>query len=166
MPATSAGQSLHQEGALCPAPNMGTKGRREEGQGQKCVSAGGLLEHAPGPPCLLWQIHRCRNPGAPSTPRSLRASSPGPPPTVARAGGLWGRGQQSECGRQHKAPIFLPAVCGGAGRSRRPLRRRTSSRSCGCAGRGSWRRPCPGSERHGERASDGSPTARVLTWGP
>lgn len=42
----------------------------EEGRGghRPC----GLLERAPSPPCLLWQMHRRRNPA----PQGLRASSP------------------------------------------------------------------------------------------
>lgn len=55
---------------------------------------------APGPPCLLWQMHRCRNP-APPAPQGLRAFSPwlSTPRRLRRcvevAGGRGCRGQQS-----------------------------------------------------------------------
>lgn len=148
-------------GSTLRPTHMGTKCQREEGQRQKRISAGGLLEHEPGPPCLLWQIHRCRNPGAPSTqglcvppPRLLL---PGPPPTkkaeAGWAGGGWAaggvgcRGQQSgERGQATQSSNLLPwhSVCVGAGvLPASPLRHRTFYQSGGCAGRGSWRRPCP-----------------------
>lgn len=130
---------------------------------------------APGPPCLLWQMHRCRNP-APPAPQGLRAFSPwlSTPRRLRR--GVWrvlgdvGAGGSSlECGQATQSSNLLPwhSVRVGAGLPL-ALRRRTSYQSGGCAGRGSWRRPCPESERHRDQAQTkaprlGPPTAKGTT---
>lgn len=78
---------------------------------------------APGPPCLLWQMHRCRNP-APPAPQGLRAFSPwlSTPRRLRR--GVWralgdvGAGGSSlECGQATQSSNLLPwhSVRVGAG---------------------------------------------------
>lgn len=90
--------------------------------------------------------------GRPSTPK-VSAFPPPPPASAHRQGfGRW-PGRQARAGmqgsavwrcRRHRAEGLLPrTVSAGAGALGQPLRRRTSSQSGGCAGRGSWRRPCP-----------------------
>lgn len=113
-------------GALLPTPwGQSVRARKGRGRNPSVLGAGRLLEHEPSPPCLLWQIHRCRNPGAPQplkisaclvhTSSSLTLH----PPRRLRRGGLGGRwagevgagvsSPESE-GRQHKAQIFSPGT--------------------------------------------------------
>lgn len=77
------------------------------------------------------------------------------------AGGGGGRGQQSGVwagNTKLRSPSLAQCPRGGWG-SRQPLRHRTFYQSGGRAGRGSWRRPCPESERQEERDLDESPMA-------
>lgn len=132
----------------------------------------GLLEHAPHPPTLS-SLANTQESGRPSTPK-VSAFPPPPPASAHRQGfGRW-PGRQARAGmqgsavwrcRRHRAEGLLPrTVSAGAGALGQPLRRRTSSQSGGCAGRGSWRRPCPESERHGaqgtETGAQGAPSTR------
>lgn len=71
----------------------------------------GLLERAPSPPCLLWQMHRRRNPA----PQGLRASSRwlSTPGRLRREmwralGGAGAGAAVWSAGRQHKAQISFP----------------------------------------------------------
>lgn len=89
--------------------------------------------------------------------RSLCSPLPGPSPrptqseawTGVGAGraGAGGRGLSLESmGWPHEVQLLFPGGAqAGAGGPASRLTHHTSSPSGGCAGRGSWRRPCPGS---------------------
>lgn len=125
----------------------------EEGQGQKPVIEGASLL-TPCPPWRLWQVCRCRSPGA-QTLRSLHdASSLGlcPPRGLrprmwqGRAGWQGVQGGHRRAGRTHNSgPLPWHAQCPRGARRCQTLRHRTFYPSGGCAGTESWKRPFPGS---------------------
>lgn len=98
------------------------------------------------------QMQESRHPQHPQHPK---VSVPPPPrpssPRRLRRGGWGGRLGEAgpgeavwSVGRQHKAQVSFPGTASVWGLGLPPaLRRRTFYQSGGCAGRGSWRRPCP-----------------------
>lgn len=114
-------------GALLPTPwGQSVRARKGRGRNASVLGAGRLPEHEPSPPCLLWQIHRCRNPGG------LGRWVQGSAVRRARAGNT-----------KLKSSPLAQCPCGAGVLPTSPLRRHTSYQSGGCAGRESWRRPCP-----------------------
>lgn len=84
----SAGQSLPGGSVCCTPTRDGVRERKGRAGTHQCWVS---WSTSPGPPCLLWQIHRCRNPGAPA-PQGLHASSSlALHPEKAEAGGWGGR---------------------------------------------------------------------------
>lgn len=152
-----------------PAPrHAGTKCQRRKDRAEAHWCRGAPRAH---PPPTLSSLANTQESGHPGTPRSLHLLLPGlrPPRRLQRAAGKAGRGggrrgqRSGGCGQATQAEGLFPgAVSTGPGRSGGPLRRRIFSQSGGCAGRGSWRRPCPESERHGEglRRGPRAPRAR------
>ena len=158
----SAGQSPPGGSPAPPAPrHAGTKCQRRKDRAEAHRCRGAPRAH---PPPTLSSLANAQESGRPGTPRSLRLLLPGlrPPRRLQRVAGKAGRGggrrgqRSGGCGQATQAEGLSPgAVSAGPGRSASPLRHRIFSQSGGCAGRGSWRRPCPESERHGEGASHG-----------
>lgn len=116
----SAGQSLPGGSVCCTPTRDGVRERKGRAGTHQCWVS---WSTSPGPPCLLWQIHRCRNPGAPA-PQGLHASSSlalhpekAEAGWVGRAAGGGGQGSAVwSAGRQHKAQISFPgSVHVGAG---------------------------------------------------
>lgn len=138
----------------------------EEGRGSHHPC--GLLEHAPLPTLSSLANAQMQESSTPSTPRSPCLLPLALHPKKAEAGGVEGaggcgcRGQQSgvQAGNTKLISPSLARCPQGAGLPL-ALRHRTSYQSGGCAGTGSWRRPCPESERHGERAQ-----TKALRLGP
>lgn len=182
-PVASAGQSVHQEGALCSPPPRGQSVRVRKGRGRNASVLGGSWSTNPAHPVFFGKYTDAgtqappapQGPGAPPPHLLL----PGPPPTKkaeedwAGGSGLgrWVRGSavwRARAGNTKLKSSSRHSVRVGAGvlpASR--LRRRTFYQSGGCAGRGSWRRPCPESERQGGEGLGRKPVAWALprgTW--
>lgn len=126
----------------------------EEGRGQT-PTTGGASSWPACPPWRLWQVCRCRSPGAQAL-RSLHdASSLGlcPPRGLrprmwAGEGRLAGGAGWPAIGEQagDTAQVLFPGTWSPGGARRCPaLRRRTFCPSGGCAGTESWKKPFPGS---------------------